>query len=271
MKLTVLLGASGEASFDINLNENSFTQKWVKELDWALNHVDFNQDETFAYLDSIEESSMKLRQSCLTINSYLNNFIEVCDNVSNQPQEYFNYLHMIFEKLSGGFNTPTRLWTVANRELKDAIRALNFYVHLLEPKKTVEQFYISFDKNQYRRHRFDELDYENFVFEFPKGTLYLHYAELGKELLDLYEDNLPINYENFKNSHFYSAEASLAFEDWNTFEDQNYLMWLQKHNINPYNKALGHGKIPLGYVDDIDSVFNKVKEYRHVFKIIIKE
>ena len=122
MNLTLLLGASGEASFDITLYENSFTQKWVKELDWALNHIDFNQDEAFAYLNSTEESAKKLQQSCLIINRYLNDFIEIREDISTQPQEYFNYLHTVFEKLSGGFDVPTRLWTIANQELKDAIR-----------------------------------------------------------------------------------------------------------------------------------------------------
>ena len=47
MKLTVVLGASSEASFDILLNDNSFVRKWVKELEWCLQHCDINQHEAF--------------------------------------------------------------------------------------------------------------------------------------------------------------------------------------------------------------------------------
>ena len=48
MHLTVVLGgAQGEVSFDISLNHNSFTEKWVNELRWCLSNCDFNQDEAF--------------------------------------------------------------------------------------------------------------------------------------------------------------------------------------------------------------------------------
>jgi hypothetical protein len=53
MHLTVVLGTHSEVSFDISLNQNSFTEKWVNELRWCLNNCDFNQGETFTTLISI--------------------------------------------------------------------------------------------------------------------------------------------------------------------------------------------------------------------------
>ena len=272
MKLTVLLGASQEASFDITLNDNSFTRKWVEELRWCLDHCDFNQQEAFASFLTLEESADILTESCNTINHYLKNFIDVRSNLVEQPQEYFNYLHGIFETLSGNFGKPTRLFSLANEELKNAIRALNFFIHRVEQKfDTPKSFYISFNKNQYRRLPLSTEDYDFFKFSFPKGTLFLHYVELGKEFFDLYQDNLPIDYQGFKNLHYFSGEVSFFFDNYDLFNDINYVKWLQNQNIDPYDKKLGHGKIPIGTVDNFDEVFNKLKNQKYLSEIIIKE
>lgn len=272
MKLTVVLGASQEASFDITLNDNSFTRKWVEELRWCLSNCEFDQQEAFSTLYSLEESAKILHDSCVTINKYLKNFIDIKVDALNEPQEYFNYLHSKFEILSGEFSKPTRLFTIANQELKNAIRQLNCFVHRVEGKHLENTtLYISFNKDQYRRSAFDIIDYEYFQFSFPKGTLYLHYAELGKEFIDLYEDNLPMNYAGLKNLHYYSGEASIEFSEYDAFADVGYLNWLHNQGVDPYNKLLGHGKIPLGTVDDLDDAEGKIKQHRHIHSIIIKE
>ena len=272
MKITVLLGASQEASFDITLNDNFFTQKWVEELRWCLTHCDFDQQEVFASFLTLKESADILIESCNIINRYLKNFIEIRPNIIEQPQEYFNYLHKIFETLSGDFGKSTRLFLLADNELKNAIRRLNFFVHRVESKlEQGNNLYISFNKSQYRRHSFNSDDYEFFEFKFPKGTLFLHYVELGKEFFDLYQDNLPINYQGFKNLHYYSGEASISFDDYDSFEDKNYIKWLQTQGIDPYNKTLGHGKIPLGIVDDLEDAISKINNYRRIDSILIKE
>jgi hypothetical protein len=272
MKLTVLLGVSGEASFDITLNDNSFVQKWTEELRWCLNNCEFNQQEAFATLNTLEDLEEKLLQSCKTINQYLKNFIEVRSNIKEQTQEYFNYLHIKFEQLSGNFGKPTRLFSIANAELKTAIRNLNYYLHLVEDTNNQSvNLYISFNKDQYRRHNLDDNDYDFFEFKSSPGTLYLHYVELGKEFIDLYEDNLSINYAGAKNLHYYSGEALLKFDNFDAFADENYSIWLQNNGIDPYNKKLGHGRIPLGIVDNIQDAISKIKQHRHIANILIKE
>jgi len=272
MKLTVVLGASQEASFDITLNDNNFTHKWVEELRWCVGHCEFNQLEAFATLSTLNESVEILKYSCITINKYLKNFIEIRENLLDQPQEYFNYLHNVFEQLSGEYETPSKLIGISPKELKHAVRNLNFFIHRVESKEPEEpSLYISFNKDQYRRQPLEEADYDYFQFAFPKGTLFIHYAELGKEYNALYDDNLTISYPGAKNSHYYSGEASVLFEDYNAFADSGYLKWLQSNGLDPYNKLLGHGKIPLGVVDDIKDAESKIKQYRHIHSILFKE
>jgi len=268
MKLVVTLGTSSEVSFDIQLYNTKFVSKYVSELLWCLRNCEFNQHEAFATLYSIDYSKECLRNACLTINKYLKNFINI-QNVSSQ--EYYNYLHIKFEQLSGEFGKPTRLFNIANKELKQAIRDLNFFVHRVEAaKESYPALYISFNKDQYRRHPLSIEDYDEFEFKFPAGTLFLHYVELGKEYIDLYEDNLPINYNGAKNLHYYSGESMLTFNEFDCFSDDNYVDWLEHNNIDRFNKTLGHGKIPLGYVENRDSVAELLNQHRFLKSVEVK-
>jgi hypothetical protein len=197
----------------------------------------------------------------------LKNFIDIQEDVTSQ--EYLNYLHLKFEQLSGEFGKPTRLFAIAPKQLKDAVRDLNFFVHKLENKNLNRtQFFIDFNKDQYRRLPLELADYEFFEFKQPPGTLFLNYAELGKDFLDLYKDNLSIDYTGYKNLHYYSGEAVLMFDKYDPYGDINgYLDWLISHGIDPYDKRLGHGKIPLGHVDNLAEAKEKLNKHRYIKEI----
>jgi hypothetical protein len=273
MQLSVVLGSSAPGeSFSIALRDNLFVNKWINELRWSIDNCTINQQDAFSTLMSVEEASAVLVDSCATINRYLKDFVEIRTDIANQPQEYYNYLHGVFERLTGTFDQPTKLFTIANLELKTAIRNLNFYVHRVEQQTTpLVNMYLNFDKDQYRRIPFAPEDYNFFEFAFPAGTLFLHYAELGKEYYDLYEDGLELDYTASANSHYYSGEASLAARDFDAFEDAEFKEWLVDRNIDPYNKHLAHGKIPLGFVDNIDQVTDMLRKHRHINRIEIHE
>lgn len=271
MQLRVVLGTHGETSFTVSLNDNNFVKKWVEELKWCLTNCDFDQQESFWGLLTLEESAKTLNDSCLIINQYLKNFIDIRENPLDQNQDYFNYLHGQFERLSGKFGQPTRLFSVANKELKTAIRNLNLHVHRIEKKKeTIPTLYISFNKDQYRRLPLASENYEHFDFFVPGGSLVLHYAELGKEFVDLYEDNLSLDYSNCENLHYYSGEASVYLEPYDCFADPGYVEWLKRNQIDPLDKTLGHGKIILGQVDNLADACAKIQHYRHIKNIIIE-
>ena len=272
MKLTVVLGASEEASFDIHLNDNSFVRKWTKELQWCTENCEFNQQEAFWSLLTLDESSDILTNACLTINQYLKNFIEVRSDLANQPQEYFNYLHTKFETLSGEYGKPTRLFAMANTELKTAIRNLNFFIHRVETKQDPDaNLYISFNKDQYRRHPLEQDDYQYAEYTIPPGTLFLHYVELGKNLFDLYKDGLDLSYPGFKNLHYFSGEATLTLAGIDQFDNKDYIDWLTNQGLDPYNKHMGHVTIPLGNIINIETVKDKLSKYKHINQILIKE
>jgi len=271
MKLIVELEASSEASFAIQLNNTAFVHKWLNEFKWCLDNCEFNQDEIIAGFITINEAAQRLHSACETINKYLKNFIDVRSDLLSQSQDYFNYLHQKFEQLSGEFGKPTKLFSIANAELKSAIRNLNFYIHAIENKAPSNNFYISFDKDRYRRQPLASTDYNYFDFKAPAGSLILHYVELGKKFYDLYKDGLSIDYAGYKNLHFYSGEASIIFDEIDYFKDKEYLCWLETNKIDPYDKKLGHGVICLGQVLDISNTYSKILSNKHLNKIQIKE
>ena len=273
MQLSVVLDPSNpEGSFTISLYHNTFVHKWLAELRWCLEHCTINQQDAFADLMSIEQASAVLLDSCIVINRYIKDFVKIEPDLANQTQDYYNYLHRVFERLTGTFDQPTRLFTIANQELRTAIRNLNFYVHRVEQKtQPLSNMYINFDKDQYRRVPFAPEDYEFFEFAFPQGTLFLHYAELGKEYFDLYQDGLELDYTASANSHYYSGEASVAARDFDAFEDPQFRQWLIDRNIDPYNKRLAHGKIPLGRIDNFDHAVNLMQQHQHIHEITINE
>lgn len=272
MKLVIHLGIDGNESVTINLLDNKFVNKWIEELVWCLDNCQINQQEAFADLLSLEESVQVLSDSCNIINSYLPNFIDILDNPLDQPQDYYNYLHTKFEQLNGTFDKPTKLLSLANPELKTAIRNLNFFVHRCESKQSPgTDLYISFDKDQIRRKKLDVSDYNYFDFSAPAGTLFLHYVELGKDFVDLYEDKLSIDYANFKNLHYYSGECWLKFSPYDRFKDPGFLKWLMENKIDPYDKSLGQGKIPLGSVINVESAAKKLQKYQCIKQIEIKD
>ena len=272
MKLEVNLGASSEASFEILLNSNPFVFKWLDEVSWCIQNCSFNQQEAFASFITLDQAIVNLTNACHVINRYLKGFLDIRSDIRDQSQEYFNYLHEKFEQLSGEFEKPTKLFLIANDELKTAIRDLNFYIHRVETKlETGNLFYISFNKDQYRRSTMQQEDYQYAEYDIPAGSLFVHYSELGKDYYDLFKDGLTIGYQGNKNLHNYSGEASLALEDLTMLGNNRYKIWLQEQGIDPYNKFLGHGKIILGKVSNLPDVVYKLKTHQCLHSILIKD
>lgn len=272
MKLTVTLGASSEASFDIELFETKFVDKWLSEFRWCLDNCSFVQHEAFATLLTLEQSAERLKQSCDTINRYLPGMLDLRDDPLSEPQEYFNYLHSKFEALNGEFDRPSRLFSIANAELRSAIRDLNFFVHRCETRREPRScLYMSFDKDRYRRRPMEVEDYDHAEFVLPAGTLMTHYMELGKDFEDLFEDGLGLDYPGFRNLHYFGGEAAVTLKEFNLFERPGLKQWLQNQGLDPYNKALGHGRIALGRVIDLDRTRTLIDKHRHLNKIIVKE
>jgi hypothetical protein len=63
----------------------------------------------------------------------------------------------------------------------------------------------------------------------------------------------------------------LDARDFDEFEDTKFKQWIIDRNIDPYNKHLAHGKIPLGFVENIDQITAMLKQHQHIIGVEIRE
>lgn len=261
-------------SIEIELYHNDFVSRWLRLFEKTIKTSSINQLEAFAENIPDKEARLRLEQSVKTINQWIGKKIIPWPDgdVNWNDQEWFNSLHTCFERISGSWDQPTKLFVLAPPEIKSCIRDLNFYIHHLESRAIdcKKWFYISFNKDTYSRQKFEESDYQLFTHFIQGGEVYIHYAELGKNYIDLYKDNLPVDYQGLKNLHYYSAEIGINLSKtcWSLYP-KGFDQWAQKNSIDLSNKKIGLGSIVVGHVKNVDVAYQAFKTSSKIINIRI--
>lgn len=258
---------------DIELFDNSVSLKFLEQLKWHVSNSSINHREAFySYADekAVQED---LLTAISKINWFLKaEYIKLPDKIDWDDHAIYNHLQsdQYFEKLNGSWGSPSKLLYIAPYEIKEAIRTLNFSIHRLErrPYDKSRILYLSWDKNTYRRELLTDDEHMYFTNLIEPNTVYLNYVEVGKNLLDLYYDDLDPVYEGYENLHYVGAEVLINFEDtgYNLFTP-DFKEWALKHNIDINDKRLGIGKMPVGKFIGSDKIFTKDSK---ITNIIIK-
>ena len=272
MLLTVALGVNAEDRLHIQLHDSKFVNRWSNEFRWCLDNCEFDRNENFACFQSLEERKQVLLDSVAVINrflrkSYKADFFELSDRID---QDWFNYLHEKFEQLSGTYENPSKLMSIAPKEVRQSIRNLNFFIHLTESyEENIDSpLYISFDKDRYRRIPLEDDDYKLFQFERKRGCLYLNYCELGKPTNDVFKDGLSLDYPALKDLHYFSGDCQLHLSD-DLHPGTDFVDWLITNDLG--NKR-GIGSIELGKLEeDVGWARKILKKHRHLHSIQIEE
>ena len=255
------ISVDGKPSISIELFDHSVAKKFLSELKWHIDNSSVDNKEAFyTYAD---EATIKsdLLDAIQKINSFLRtDFIKVPVEIDWENHDIYNYFHLCFEQLNGKWNQPTRLLAIAPDEIKKAIRMVNFAVHRLERRPYVPErsFYLSWDKSNYRRQLLTKQEHEYFTNIIKPDTVYLNYVEVGKNLLDLFLDDLEPAYNGYENLHYVGAEAKLIFD--NTEKDMftpEFRNWAKHYGIDIEDKQLGIGKLPIGTFTGSDNIFTK--------------
>lgn len=271
--MVVVLGHQANYSFNIILNDNSFTRKWVKELAWNLDNNQLDQHHTFAFLLSHQQKMKQLRLAVSKVNNFIRReFITLPDVIDENDTDFFNHLHECFEKLAGSTEVPSKLFYIAPDEIKIAIRNINCYCHALEsPAYTEFHLPIQFNPSKRRRFPLEQTDYDFFENRCIGGKVYLTYTEVGKNFRDLCKDNLPVDYIAAKNTHFYTGDFHLNLMPFvDTIEEQRFQNWCVNNNVNYDDKTLGIGFIELGsIIQSVDEIKQKLQQYSFIQNIII--
>ena len=256
----MLYEIDGIPAFRIDLYNHSVAHKWkelISEI-YVGDGEDIDHIRTFFPLRSITEIKEMLIDAVESINAFLKKeYIVLPDVIDWNDQEIFNTLHVAFEKLSGDHDNPTKLMKIAPMHIKEKIRDLNYCIHGLEhdgkqeTNKTLLNIQWTKKRERTKRIKLKDAEYEHIQFNQNKNEVYLAYNELGKNYIDLWRDDLPIDYEASKNNHYIGADIIVSLEDKENIFENGFTSWCKENNVDPYNRKHGIGLLPIGKVEII--------------------
>jgi len=246
----------GKPSFRLDLYDHAVAHTWKKLIEsiYVGDGEDIDNKRSLFPLWTIQEVRDLLVESIKNINRFLKRkFINVPTEDTWSDQNFYNEVHIAFEKLTGEFDKPTRFFQIAPIHIKESVKDLNYCVHRLEHNKDKglsEYLDLQWTKNRTNtpRVKLEKNDYDLVQFTRKKNEVYLDYNELGKNFIDLWDDNLPINYSMAKNSHYVGADIKVNFIDKEEIFEEKFLDWCKLNNIDPFDKTQGVGLIAIGKI-----------------------
>lgn len=268
--------------FDLRfkLINNSFVHKWVDCVleaqqnqypisePWAMYNLNNSMSDEF-----ILENINRLIREVDSVEKLFGIKLDSLDD-----QETLNIIHAIFEKHHGKLdewqNNP--LFEGKPNHFRKNLSQINQFVHACEDQKGAPKIRVVwFDLPKYKK--FTDEDYALFTNTENFGSLYHLYADVGKNIESLAEDNDDHHHDVVPNLH-YSADCVVRFRD---RDQQQALTILEKHkdyikrNQNyllskgyPINDTrLTTGKIEIGRLESKlgkQELLGEIKNYNHI-------
>ena len=237
--------------FDLLLHNVS--QKWAERLVTAQQHqYQIDDPGRFygfgSYEDQVNYSISEINRCADQIEQELQ--IPINRRLQDiSDQDTLNYLHHIFEVQHGLLDQKSTNKLLSN---------LNILVHRCEsvqrgakPRHVVTYFGLP------KTHQLDLDDYQLFTNCYEFGTVYLNYAEIGKTIEDLANDNDNyISNEAFKPFRHYTADFNVKFFDTSAEEEEfsrkrikqyynDHRNFFEQQGLNENHPYLQPGSIPV--------------------------
>lgn len=205
-------------------------------------------------------------------------------------QEVLNRLHNYFEILQGTVENPSQYYLIADYETKYAIRQLNVLCHEIEnlilsqlkeitmpewirPSQITTWLHAPrYELTDEHRKLFLENGYDRRF-----GYVYMHWAQIGKTLFEVFRDeDAPMlsstSCEAITHLKYYSGEFDVEWgldvvngkdsrHFWHIEQQRLFNEWLLKNNLDPKDKNLSLGYLPIGKIDLIKS-FKTTDNYK---------
>jgi hypothetical protein len=224
-----------------------------------------------------------------------------------QKKEILNKLHNHFEVLQGTVDNLSLYYKLADYKTKYAIRQLNVLCHEIEtlilsqqkqahvPEWTrPSQITTWLHAKRYRlldKHR--ELFNQN-GYDRRFGHVYMHWTQIGKTLFEVFRDEGAPNLDGticdaITHLEYYSGEfdiewaADMCYGDtktpWHTDQQNAFNEWLIKNNLDPKDKTLSLGYLPLGEVDlersfgttNMFAIWDQLSRCLDIYKIAVDD
>lgn len=152
----------------------------------------------------------------------------------NMTQEDMNKLHTYFEVHRGPLLNPSTYYKDGTSEVKYAFDEVNLLIHRFEDCEFADsenpegnpRFVAAFGLDgEIMRYPLEDQDYQLFDLDEPYGCLRLNYCEVGKHLMDVFNDkDHEIGDEAIKPLRYYSADFFVDFNPNASAEaSRNYL------------------------------------------------
>ena len=182
---------------------------------------------------------------------------------SDIDQLQLNHLHKFFEILRGEVTESTDFFDHAPARVQKALEEFNVSIHACEEffigKKLNPRITISFHDAQ--RYELTDEDYSKFTFQWKFGHVYLGYSEVGKTILDVFDnqDEL-VGEDNIRPMRSYTAGCSIRFGEDVTDDKYNKRLaavndWLSAQSFTFDPNKLALGLIPVAKLNLTDSGF----------------
>jgi hypothetical protein len=199
-----------------------------------------------------------INQSIAIVNAFRPGAIPMAASETTQQPE-LNALHKYFEEHRGEVHNPAELFRSAPYDVQVALEDFNLLIHEYETylETTVQGTgsFAGLDINFMRNGTREPLAPEDYAYFDPArefGGIYLHYCEVGKQVLDAYfnqddivgEDNVrPLQYVAASFDIFFGRSTKPSFElDFK----KKFNAWLIDKGLDPRDPKLSIGYLKVG-------------------------
>ena len=273
--------------FDLRfkLLKNTFVPKWIDRVleaqqnqypisePWAMYNLNDSMNETF-----IKNNLNRLMREVDSVEELFGTQIE-----SLNDQDTLNKIHSVFEKHHGKLdewkNNP--LFKDKPDHFRKNLSEINQFVHACEnsngPKK-IRVVWFDLPKTK----TFSDEDYKLFTNQRSFGSLYHLYADVGKNIESLAEDNDDHHHDVVPNLH-YSADCTIVFYDLSEQQAQekeqkqkDYIQsnqnYLKSKGYEVGDPRLTTGAIEIGKLESgfsRDEILDELKKYNHIQSFFI--
>jgi len=268
--------------FDLKfkLLDHHFTPKWVDCVleaqqkqypisePWAMYNLNDSMDETF-----IKNNINRLMREVDSVEKLFGIQIE-----SLKDQDTLNKIHSIFEKHHGKLDQwkHNPLFVGKPEHFRKNLSEINQFVHACEDingSKRIRVVWFDLPKTK----KFSDEDYKLFTNERSFGSLYHLYADVGKNIESLAQDNDNHHHDVVPNLH-YSADCTVVFEDRSAQQvrdmerkQKDYIQRNQNY-LRTKGYELGDPRLTTGAIEiakleselSHDEILRELKKYNHI-------
>jgi hypothetical protein len=194
--------------------DNPLAELWVERM---ANRMDYTIDHPSRFYGFNDQSvdQQRAKKWLMSNINVVNSYQKIIDDINLDDQNSLNHLHSVFEIYHGPLNEQTgEFWKTAPIDVRKALAEINVAIHALEAANSYSRNprFVCTWWGMPKTHRLDDDimgRYGNLRPDF--GTLLLGYAEIGKTLEDLTNDDEEISELGFKPFDHYSADFSAVF------------------------------------------------------------